>query len=274
MKKFLHIFVVALLAACSRDETPVEPRLVVEGWIESGRTPVVMVTTTVTPNAQPQKVSALTDHIKQWARVAVWDGDTEIILTGVASKRYFPPFYFTTGEFTGKPGQSYRLTVDVDGFHAESSATVQQPLALDSLEPIPYGQGDSLYLLKARFTGTQHFKFFTLMEGTDGTYVPAITGLASAPDGAATEVTIRPGNSLQRIEKRPAFRAGETVQVKFCTMDEGMYRMWETLDDLIYLDTTPFFTLDTNLPGNVTGAMGYFAGYGRTDYAITLPSSK
>ena len=54
-------------------------------------------------------------------------------------------------------------------------------------------------------------------------------------------------------------------------MEDGMYQMWKTLDDLIYLDTTAFFTLDTNLPGNVDGAIGYFAGYGKTEYKITLP---
>ena len=54
-------------------------------------------------------------------------------------------------------------------------------------------------------------------------------------------------------------------------MEDDIYQMWKTLDNLIYLDRTAFFTLDTNLPGNVDGAIGYFAGYGKREYQITLP---
>ena len=53
-------------------------------------------------------------------------------------------------------------------------------------------------------------------------------------------------------------------------MDDNMYNIWKALDDLIYMDRTAFFTLDTNRPGNVDGAVGYFAGYGKTEYLITL----
>ena len=55
-------------------------------------------------------------------------------------------------------------------------------------------------------------------------------------------------------------------------MDDNMYRLWKTLDNLIYLDNrTAFFTMDTNLPGNVDGAIGYFAGYGKSEYLVELP---
>ena len=50
-----------------------------------------------------------------------------------------------------------------------------------------------------------------------------------------------------------------------------MYAMWKALDDLLYLDIPAFFSLDSNLPGNVDGAIGYFAGYGCTLYKVVIP---
>ena len=271
MKKFLFIQALLAIAACSAEKpAEVEPRLVVEGWIESGGAPVVMVTTSVTPTREPQEVSSLSENIERWAKVTVGDGEKEVILTGYISGRYFPPYYYTTGHMSGEVGKTYRLTVESNGRRAVAYATIPAPKPVVSIEPVPYGEDGDLYLLKATVPGGEHYKFFTLIEGTDKSYVPAITSLAEG-DEDATEITVRPGNTLNRQEKRPAFRSGETVYVKCCTMEDGMYQMWKTLDDLIYLDTTAFFTLDTNLPGNVDGAIGYFAGYGKTEYKITLP---
>lgn len=271
MKKFLPILAAFAIAACSTDNTEdIKPKLVVEGWIESGEFPIVMITSTVTPTAEAQKVEDLSKHIERWAKVSISDGEEEVILTGLISSRYFPPYYYTTGRMRGEVGKTYKLSVDVKGVHAEAYATIPNPLPISDLQPVPYGTGDSLYLLNARFNANTHYKFFTRIIKTDDVYVPAITGMAVNQEGA-TEVTIRPGNSLGRPEKRPAFRKGETVWVKLCTMDASMYNMWKTLDDLIYLSTTPFFTIDTNLPGNVDGAIGYFAGYGRTEYKVEIP---
>lgn len=268
MKKYLIIAAV-LLAACTREDPAPDPELVVEAWIESDGEPVVMVTTSVTPTREPQQLSSLSSHVEKYAKVTLDDGEKRVILTGFISNRFYPPYYYTTGRIKGEVGKTYTLTVESKGRKAQSSVTVPEPLKLKGLEYVPYGDNGDLFLLKAKYTGNTHCKFFTKIEGVDKEYVPALTGLATT-DGV-NEVTIRPGNTLNRTEKRPAFKSGETVWIKCCTMDDGMYALWKTLDDLIYLDTTAFFTLDTNLPGNVDGAIGYFAGYGKTEYIINLP---
>ena len=269
MKKYLLISALCLMAACAKEAPETTPLLVVEGWIESDEAPVVMVTTSVIPTPEPQDISRLEDYVEKWARVAVWDGDKEVILTGMISQRYTPPFYFTTGRIIGEVGKTYRLTVDTDQFHAESTATIPEAVGLQSLEAIPYGDDGSQFLLKAAYSGAYHCKFFTLIEGVDKTYVPAFSSLATGSE--RTEVTIRPGSTLYRSEKRPSFHSGETVWVKCCALGEDMYAMWKALDDLLYLDIPAFFSLDSNLPGNVDGAIGYFAGYGCTTYKVVIP---
>lgn len=271
MKRYILLTALSAIVACTQLDSELEPRLVVEGWIESDGTPIVLVTTSVTLTREPQTVSSLNDHVVRWAKVSLWDGNEEVKLTGYISSRYTPPYYYTTGRVIGEAGKTYRLTVDSNQMHAEATATIPEPVNLLSIEPVPYGDDWELYLLKASFKGAAHCKFFTLIEGTDDTYVPAITSLANNGESEITEVTIRPGNSLHREEDRPAFRSGEKVYVKCCTMDDSMYRLWKTLDDLIYLDRTAFFTMDTNLPGNLDGAIGYFAGYGKTEYLMELP---
>ena len=116
MKKFLFIQALLAIAACSAEKpAEVEPRLVVERWIESGGAPVVMVTTSVTPTREPQEVSSLSENIERWAKVTVGDGEKEVILTGYISGRYFPPYYYTTGHMSGEVGKTYRLTVESNG---------------------------------------------------------------------------------------------------------------------------------------------------------------
>lgn len=270
-KRFFILSALMAACACSADNADeVEPRLVVEAWIESDGAPVVMVTTSVTPTREPQAISSLSNHVERWAKVSISDGEGEIILTGYITSRYFPPYYYTTGRMTGEVGKTYRLTVETKGRRATAYATIPPPQDLIRLEPVPFGDDGDQFLIKATVSGNGHYKFFTRIEGRDESYIPSITSLADAGK-TGTEITIRPGSTLNHLDNRPSFKSGETVSVKVCTMEDDIYQMWKTLDNLIYLDRTAFFTLDTNLPGNVDGAIGYFAGYGKREYQITLP---
>lgn len=275
-RAILVLFLLLPLLSCRKEEeTPLQDRLVVEGWIDSDGNPMVMVTRSFTPGPDSVSLEDLYDHVLRWCKVTLSDGEKETILTGMYSKNPFPGYVYSTSRMRGEVGKTYTLQVDADGRSASARTTVPPPCPLESLEPVSFDGSDSLFLIKARFrwdpARQDRYKFFVRIAKTDSTYVAASMSLSGtvAPDGM-TEVTIRPGYSLFR-SKRLSFKSGERVFVKFSTLEEDMYRFWRTYEDQLSLARTPFFSIDSGLSGNMEGALGYFAGYGSVEYEITLP---
>ena len=277
MKRLLLILTLLSLAACRRaDESVIRPMLVVEGWIEEGGTPYVYLTTSMNPSLRSDISSDLKDHIVTTARVTLSDGEEEVVLVGLYSKRYYPPFVYTTGRMTGKAGKTYTLTVDADEFHATASVTIPPSRELESLEVIPYGDIPSAHLIQAHFKNnpdeSNYYMSFVKIEKTDSTYVPVELSLVDgALAGKEVSVPLRPSVSTSRQVARSWFEDGERVWVKFRTMDREMHRIWKHIGEQHGLSSIPIFVLDENLPGNVKGAQGYFAGYGCTDYQVDIP---
>ena len=276
MKKVLSILpMLTVLFACSQEEpAKVEDQLVVEGWIEDGQAPVVYLTTTLDVSEEAVAISSLDDHLVKWAKVTISDGEEEVILTALASKRFSPPFAYTTGRMFGKVGKTYSLTVDYGDLHATAQATIPEPEELLSLEASEYGNSDGGYLIDAVFEPRKdsHYRIFCKTEKLDSTYLPAPEAFF---DGAILESTarvrIQPPSSYLYASERTSFQSGETVYVKFSTMSSQMYDFWNVFGSQSYLHGAAVMSIDKNLPGNVSGGLGYFAGYGSTTYKVDIP---
>lgn len=275
MKKTALIWLLLLAGCVSKDPVP-DQKLVVEGWIEDGAAPVVYVSTTMRPSQEELSMDSIGDHIVKWAKVSISDGDDEVILTGTASKRFYPPFAFTTGKMTGKAGKTYTLKVEYSGEVATAKATVPARRELDALEVVPHGSQEG-NLLRVRFTDDplteDYYRFFTLIQGVDSVFVPAPLAIVSDSmiENSTVQMDIIPGGSLLHSSWLGTFSSGETVKLKFSTMERGMYLFWKSFDEQYSLSNLPLFSLDHNLPGNVQGGLGYFAGYGSTTYTVNIP---
>lgn len=278
MRKYLFILFLALLAGCTREPAAVPEKLVIEGWIENGAAPVVYVSTTLRVK-EGEKIGKDTvqDHIVKWGKVTISDGTESVILTGTASDRFFPPYAYTTGRMLGEVGKTYTITVEYSGAVATASATIPPPANLESITPLPAGSSGE-FVLHATFTDNpltqDYYRFFTRIRDIDKTYLPA--SLATLTDEMITsgkaQIDLVPGGSIYHTESRAGFRSGETVDVKFCTMQESMYRYWNAFEEQFALSRVPVFSLDANLPGNIKGdAIGYFAAYGATTCTVSIP---
>ena len=141
-------FVLLLLSGCAKEVMPMdEPVLVVEGWIDAGGYPVVMLSTTV-PAQDDQYIDDLDDHVIRWARVAVSDGEREVVLTGKVDERYTPPYIYTTGKLKGEPGKTNRLTVSYDDFYAEAETYIPEVAWVESFSMLQV-EGTDKYQLMA-----------------------------------------------------------------------------------------------------------------------------
>lgn len=277
MKRILFIFSFFLLAACSVEDPPLqdEGRFVVEGWIDSGGAPVVMVTSPVAARYEEQSVSGLRNHILWRADVRVSDDrGNEVTLTGRRDERYIPPFIYTTDKMRGLPGHSYRLEVRCNNRFAWSTTRIPDPMPLDHFSFSRGNPETALYTLTAHFPpppeGTL-FRFFTLVEGQDSTWCPSTLSGTNLAGGSAP---ILRGWSVRSPAHDPLFNAGEKVRIKCGTVDEAVYRFWASFDDVANLSGNPVFQATSPLESNVRGAYGIWAGYGVTYGVVLIPDEK
>ena len=89
-----------LLAACHQELHAPHEEIVVEGWIESGSAPVVLLTRTFVVQLGDE-VDGETSTVLPWGKVTVSDGTDEVILTGDYDERYFPPYIYSTSRMMG-----------------------------------------------------------------------------------------------------------------------------------------------------------------------------
>ena len=271
MKKLIPILLV--LVSCTRgylQETP--PSLVVEGWIDAGGPPVVMLTTSVTPTLEFQSLESLQDHILKWAKVTISDGDRSVVLMGKPTDLYDIPYIYTTAWMDGEPGKTYTLTVDYENFHATAVTTIPPKESLKEVKAKQLPNGT--YGIEAVIDPKpdSYYRLFTRVEDQDKSYVPSFLGVFSGRDlQSEAVINVNAGRTINRRTYSPSFPCGSTVHVKFCTMDEASWRYWSEFEKVSSMGGSPIFPVRFNISSNVTGALGYWAGYAPVWYTVTIP---
>lgn len=271
MKRLLYLLLIAV--SCTTEHLQRDPdRLVVEGWIDSGGAPVVMVTSPVAATDVEQPVEDLAQHMYYGAYVSVLDENTgeEVQLTARKDKRYLPPLIYTTDKVTGVPGHSYYLKVMYGNHVAKARTCIPQPVPLDKVEVTLSAQSDTMYVITAYFNDPEGYhRFFTMVEGEDTMYLPSVLSGQQATNRSGA-VSVMRGWRLTNLRRMPLYRLGETVHIKFCSTEEIIWRYWDAFDAISTISTNGFFPITVNSPTNMKGAYGYWAGYGATYVTVTV----
>ena len=170
------------LWSCSGGVMPVsEPQVVVEGWIENGAAPIVIVTSTVPVTEEIKDVNELRQYIVTWAKVTVSDGTESIVLTGRRDDNQFPPYVYTTSRMKGETGKSYTVTVECSGRKATATTTIPEPVALEYVKATRSSEDDGKILLTAGLKDNaqekNYYKSFVKIKGKDTYYHPSFMGL-------------------------------------------------------------------------------------------------
>lgn len=271
MKRLLPL--IFLMVACATEHMPRDPeRLMVEGWIDSGGAPIVMVTSPVPAVEEPRQVEDLPEYIYYKAYVTVKDMETgeEVTLKGRKDTRYFPPFIYTTDALKGVPGHSYSLKVMYGNHVAKAVTRIPEPVPLDRVEVSKSVQSDTMYVVTAYFDDPDGYhRVFAKVEGKDSTYRPSLLSgqLAASRAGA---ISVMRGWPLVKDGWKPLFKLGETVHIKFCTLEKDVWEYWDSFDGVATISTIGFFPITKNPPTNMKGAYGYWAGYGVTYATVNI----
>ena len=250
----------------------------VEGWIEAGGPPVVLVSTTVPITSKWQELQPVLEScVVRWATVSVFDGEEEIFLTGKLNKAYVPPYIYTTSRITGQAGKKYKLKVVYSGRTLEAETVIPKPAVLKYIEP--HKLSDEVYEIRAGLEdnpGTKdYYKFFTKVYGKNSVHESSFMGLyddAELGDGVNDlKVLGKFTSNFGTSDNNTYFSPGDAVSVRFCTLDESSYQYWRDFEDVASLSLNPFFPVTKKIRSNIKGGLGYWAGYGSKYYSVKIP---
>lgn len=257
----------------------VESNLVVEGWIEEGKHPIVMVTTSIPTMAEYQDWETLYNHLVRWAKVSIDNGEERVVLTGKKNGKYFPPYVYTTSHMIGEAGKTYWLTVEYEGLKATAAATVPETVPLEYVKVVKASDGYKIFAgLKDDRNTKNYYRFFSMIEGVDSTYTPSFLGLIddSILNEEINEITVNGAfmSNFGTSQRSPlSYREEDVVRFRLSAMTEEIYNYWTDYDDISGLSVNPFFPVNKKIRSNVSTGMGYWAGYGSSYYRVSIADS-
>lgn len=258
--------------------------LVVEGWIEDGESPVVMVTHAVDLT---QDSPSFDDFVEKWGRVTIYDNGKPYILTGRINKGYTPSLIFTSSRLKGKAGHTYRLTIETDHDYAEAEGLMPEVAEIVSAEPVK--ESDGGYSIRVRVgasegvvqvgAGEGVVQFQTrILDGdrTEGRFYPAFCATLPVADIPAEGFKVTRGvhaayDDEAADEFSQYFQSGQLVMLKVCRIQDELLPFWRSYDQAVSLNGNIFLSIPKNCPGNVKGALGYFSIAGISTIAVAIP---
>jgi len=286
---------------CEKDITldlPItENKVVVEGHIEPGVPPYVILTKNL-PYFTKTDVNALENLFIHGAVITVNNGTEDFPLIEYCSDSvpdsllalgalylgvtvedltnynfciYAVPVDTVTpiNILLGDIGKSYNLTIESEGKTYTATTTIPIPVLLDSTWYTEFTTVDSISELWARFKEPaglgDYYRVFTQRLNKDDFFIPNLSSVFNDQyiDGTTYDIQIRRGEMPNQKEGDVGYyKKGDTVAIKWCTIDKAHYEFWNTALQEIDNVGNPLATstlVATNIDG---GGLGIWGGYG------------
>lgn len=187
--------------------------------------------------------------------------------------------------FKGEVGHTYRLTIQSSGKSFVGYTQIPASVGLDSvrLEPVK-GKENEFSTLRANYADPDTFGNCVRLETLakryekDGSPELFFTSFNSVYDdniinGTMVPLTIDLGYDKTKTYSREEFetlgyvRKGDTITVKWSAIDKSVFSFYQTLTFSAGSVGNPFSS-PTKIQGNVSGALGVWAGLGTKMYTI------
>ena len=174
------------------------------------------------------------------------------------------PGIYAHPDLVGQPGQTYTLTIDVEGEIYTSISTMPPLVMLDSIEAEPFfgGGTDDLVLLSAYYLDPVEFENFYLFRVKEnGTFDDDIILNDDVLNNGLEASTSLFGAFVFR---------GDTVEVIMTGIDEPVYRYFTTLSNVG--GDGPALGTPADPESNISnGALGYFSAQTRSTIELVVP---
>lgn len=264
-----------------------KPLLVVDGTIEDGQKPFIVLSTSLNYFSEINANILLASNVTD-AKLTLSDGT---VTTGL--KEYLQPLgggynlaYYSSdttdpAAMIGETGKTYTLQIDYN--NSRYSAVTHIPAVakfIDSLwwSPAPHNTDTTKVILMSKITDPPGFgnyiRYFTKVNSKN--FLP---GANSVFDDQITDGTVYVAQVEQGIDRnnKPSqddysfFKRGDTVTVKLANIDKATFDFWRTLE-FSYQSVGNPFSSPTKVSGNVSnGALGAFCGYGTQLKTLIIP---
>ncbi len=271
--------ILLLIVSCEKEldlEMPIpEPKVVVEGWIEQDLSAKILLTHSVPYFTELDSATLMKIPIKS-AKVTVVTDEEEEILTLKPNTSFFPPFVYNSNNLKGKVNSIYTLIIEYQGRTITAQTSIPDPVKLDSVW-FQYEPGnDTLGRVWIQLTdnpGQENFyRVFTRRMGKDNRYVPSYISVFSDKvfSGGTVKIGLLRGTgSILQLGESRYFNKGDTIQVKFCTMNKEHFEFWDSLQAEIITSSNPFAASNARVKSNLSEGLGVWGGYGVTFYTVT-----
>lgn len=250
------------------DMPDIQEKIVVDGWIENGRYPHVILTKSASYVSRIDS-SSYFQFVKTEATVVVSNGEVEEKLTLMYDDDYFPPHVFRGTDFKGEPGKSYRLDVYVNGVHLTAHATIPQVVAPDSVWFELDATRDSAGFVWMQLTDDgneeNYYRLFTRIKNKEAEYTP--THLSAINDrffnGKTMSAPIYKGaRGLMESQSDFRFKVDDTIFVKVSSLTKDAFEFWQNYEYEVMNAGNPFAASSNNLSTNIQGGgLGIWCGY-------------
>ena len=274
------LFFLLIIWACENEfeiELPdYEPKLVVDGWVEQGTLPHVLLTLSA-PYFDRVDSATYLDLLVNSANVSITaPGQEPEFMVLQRTENIFP--YFVYKGFTrAQSGKSYQLTINFRGIDYLATTSIPEPIPIDSVW-FEVLEGDSSGLINISFTDDadqkDFYRVFTKVLGKEERFIPVYLSAFSDAffNGEQFSFALLKGpEDYTSVNNDIYFKKGDTVLVKLCTIDEDHFRFWRSAEKEIYQAGNPLASSGINPEGNISGgALGYWGGYGATVDTVIL----
>lgn len=292
----LFFFCVLLLfTSCEKEVSfdlgPTSEKIVVEGTIESGLPPIVRLSKSIGFFSKID-LNTLSGTFLHGATITVSDGSTVVNLKEYSLQLDTLSFYFysvdtsnsTAFEFKGEVGKTYTLKIEYEGKTYESTTRIPELIPLDSIwaqappeEEMPEEYPNSMQLF-VRYTDPPQMgnkaRYFT--SRNNNPFLPPFYSVYDDQviNGTTIDIQLDAGfNKMDSLdfETYGYFYKGDTVILKWCSIDDKVFDFWRTLE-FSYGSTGNPFSSPVEVSSNISnGALGVWQGYGVTYDTLYIP---
>jgi hypothetical protein len=281
-----------------------ERKLVEEGSIETGEPPFIILTKTEGYFA-PIDVNSLKNSFVHNAIISVSNGVNEVQLTEICTDQLDSSLLPVVAELIGvsladvinfgfciystfdesifgEEGRTYALTINVEGETLTSTTTIPVPIVMDSYwykdQPGFSNYGYLWFKLNDPQPLGSAYRMYTQRLGKDDRFLPANGSVFDDKffNGLVFEAFLWRGHELGTNEPddfgetRLYFKQGDTIAIKFCTIDQPHFQFLNTFEIAAFNNGNPF-AAPAAVKTNIEGGLGIWGGYGvRYDTIVAI----
>ncbi|HRM13878.1 MAG TPA: DUF4249 domain-containing protein, partial [Flavobacterium sp.] len=183
MKKYVLFLSMIIACSCNNDSfgdgITLESKLAVEGWIEEGDVPQVILSSTIPINDVIDSTNVL-DHVIRSAKITVSDGETVEVLRVKNDDNRVPPFVYFGKEITGKAGKTYTLKIEYLNRIVEATTSIPKTVLLTTAEYKKNNAADTTGYVFIKFddpiSEKNYYQVATRIDKQEPIFVPAFYG--------------------------------------------------------------------------------------------------